>query len=54
MTKTIVMLVALASVLGLGSACFGLFSSDDEKTVPAECRGLEGQALADCEAAARR
>jgi hypothetical protein len=53
MRKTTMMLVALAAVLGLGTACFGLFSKKDE-SVPAACRGLSGQALEDCEAAQRR
>lgn len=51
-TKNLVMITVLAIVLGLGTACFGLFSSSKpakEAEIP-ECAGLGGQAKIDCEA----
>lgn len=51
-SKTIVMLTGLALVTSLGTACFGLFSSDSSKSkAPAAvpCDGLTGQAKIDCE-----
>ena len=49
MSKRTVMLVALASVLGLGTACFGLFTSKSPPPATQDaCEGLEGQALIDC------
>jgi hypothetical protein len=37
-------------VLALGTACFGLFTKDEPPaTKVAECAGLSGDALADCE-----
>jgi hypothetical protein len=51
--KDLVMIVALAVALGLGTACFGLF--EDSKKTPKEaqipeCAGLSGKARIDCEA----
>jgi hypothetical protein len=51
--KNLIMLTALATVLGLGTACFGLFTGGDKPTQEAEipeCAGLSGQARIDCEA----
>ena len=51
-SKNLVMITVLAIVLGLGTACFGLFSSTKpakEADIP-ECAGLSGQAKIDCEA----
>ena len=51
-SKTIAMLAGLALVMGAGTACFGLFSSDSSKSKPAaqaSCEGLTGQAKIDCE-----
>ncbi len=50
--KTIAMVAGLALVMGAGTACFGLFSSDSSKSKPAaqaSCEGLTGQAKIDCE-----
>ena len=50
--KDMVMITALAVLLGFGTACFGLFSSGKpakEAEIP-ECAGLGGQAKIDCEA----
>jgi hypothetical protein len=51
MTKTPLMLLGLAAVLGAGTACFGLFSSDDEPrpTITSPCADLDGEARAECE-----
>jgi hypothetical protein len=45
------MLVALAGVLGAGTACFGLLTGRDKKAASSAepCAGLEGQAKEDCE-----
>jgi hypothetical protein len=51
--KNLVLLTALAAVLALGTACFGLFAGDREPATEAEseeCAGLSGQARIDCEA----
>lgn len=51
--KDLLMIVALALVLGLGTACFGLFTGGDQPAGDAEvpeCAGLSGQARVDCEA----
>lgn len=51
--KTLVMLAALATVLGAGTACFRLFGGSDAPAKEAEieaCAGLSGQAKIDCEA----
>jgi uncharacterized membrane protein len=51
--KSLVMLAALATVLGAGTACFRLFGGSDEAAKDAEieaCAGLSGQARIDCEA----
>jgi uncharacterized membrane protein len=49
--KTAAMTLALASVLALGTACFGLFTATDERasTSAPECAGLSGQPKIDCE-----
>ena len=50
--KTVVMLTALATVLGAGTACFRMFAGSDEAAQDAaiaECAGLSGQARVDCE-----
>ena len=47
------MISGLAIVLGLGTACFGLFAGDKQPAKEAEipeCAGLSGQAKIDCEA----
>ncbi len=51
MMKTVLMLIALASVLALGTACFGLFTQRDEgaTSVSEACAGLSGPAKQDCE-----
>ncbi|HJW67940.1 MAG TPA: hypothetical protein VJ829_01150 [Candidatus Binatia bacterium] len=52
MTKTILMLLGLASVFAAGTACFGLFSSGHTPPPQGqieECAGLSGQAKTDCE-----
>jgi hypothetical protein len=51
MTKTIVMLLGLAGIFLAGTACFGLFTSRDDRAASpvAACAGLEGQARLDCE-----
>ena len=51
--KNLLMVSALAVLLGLGTACFGLFSESDKPAKEAEipeCAGLSGQARIDCEA----
>jgi hypothetical protein len=51
--KNLVMITALAIVLGLGTACFGPFGDTSEPAKEAEipeCAGLSGQARIDCEA----
>lgn len=51
--KNLVMLAALAVVLGLGTACYRLFVGSSEPAREAEieeCAGLSGQAKIDCEA----
>ena len=51
--KDLVMITALAIVVGFGTACFGLFgdsSKPDKKAEIPECAGLSGQARIDCEA----
>ena len=49
----LVMITALAVVVGLGAACFGLLGDSGkparEADIP-ECAGLSGQAKIDCEA----
>jgi hypothetical protein len=51
--KNLVMITALALVVGLGTACFGLLGDKsqpaEEAEIP-ECAGLTGQAKIDCEA----
>ncbi len=51
--KNLIMITALALVLGLGTACFSLFTGSNkpakESVIP-ECAGLSGQAKIDCEA----
>lgn len=53
MTKTAIMLVGMAAVLGGGIACFGMFSSSTDPHEPPastkSCEGLQGQAKIDCE-----
>jgi uncharacterized membrane protein len=49
--KTVAMVLALAAVTGASTACFGLFTRDDD-AAPAlaeSCEGLAGQARLDCE-----
>jgi hypothetical protein len=49
----LIMITALAVVLGLGTACFGLFTDSNKPAKEAEipeCAGLGGQAKIDCEA----
>ena len=51
--KNLIMIVALAIVLGFGTACFGLFTGGSQRTQEAEipeCAGLGGQARIECEA----
>lgn len=51
--KTLVMITAMATVLGLGIACFGLLGDSKQPAKEAEiseCAGLSGQARIDCEA----
>ena len=51
--KDLVMIAALAIVLGFGAACFGLFGDSSQPAKEAEipeCAGLSGQARIDCEA----
>lgn len=51
-TKDLVMITALAILLGFGTACFGLLGDSKpskEAEIP-ECAGLGGQAKVDCEA----
>lgn len=51
--KNLLMLSALAILLGFGTACFGLFSESKKPAKEAEipeCAGLSGQARIDCEA----
>jgi hypothetical protein len=51
--KNLMMIVALAIVLGFGTACFGLFTGGSKPAQEAEipeCAGLSGQARVDCEA----
>ncbi len=51
--KNLIMISGLAIVLGLGTACFGLFAGDKQPAKEAEipeCAGLSGQAKIDCEA----
>lgn len=50
MIKTIVMVVGLAAFTGASVACFGLFSSGQDKPPEESCEGLSGQAKTDCEA----
>jgi hypothetical protein len=54
MSKKVFMVVALASVLGLGTACFGLFKSSDRPSTEPSCDGLSGQARVDCENAQKK
>jgi hypothetical protein len=52
-TKTLVMVTALAAVLGAGTACYRLFGGSSEAAKEAEieeCAGLSGQTRVDCEA----
>jgi hypothetical protein len=52
MTKTIAMLLGLAGVLAIGTACSGLFTSSKPPPAQTEieaCAGLSGQAKVDCE-----
>jgi hypothetical protein len=49
MIKTSVMLLGLVAVVGLGTACSGLFSRSEKEGIEASCEGLEGQAKIDCE-----
>lgn len=51
--KNLMMITALAVVLGFGTACFGLFAGSKKPAQEAEvteCAGLSGQAKIDCEA----
>ena len=51
--KNLIMIAALAVVLGFGTACFGVFTGGSEPAQEAEiaeCAGLGGQARIDCEA----
>ena len=51
--KTLMMVTALAIVLGLGTACFGLLGDSKQPAKEAEipeCAGLSGQPRIDCEA----
>ena len=51
--KNLVMITAVAIVVGLGSACFGLLGDSSRPATEAEipeCAGLSGQARIDCEA----
>ena len=51
--KNLMMIAALAIGLGLGTACFSIFSGGKEPAKEAEipeCAGLSGQARIDCEA----
>ncbi len=52
MTKTVLMIVGLASVLAVGTACFRLLTGRDDKAASSveACAGLSGQAKTDCEA----
>jgi hypothetical protein len=48
----LIMITAMAVVLGLGTACFGLFTDSKKPAKEAEipeCAGLSGQAKIDCE-----
>ena len=51
--KDLMMITALVIVVGLGTACFSLFTGGKkpmkESEIP-ECAGLSGQAKIDCEA----
>jgi hypothetical protein len=51
MTKTPLMLLGLAAVLGAGTACFGLFSNGDDArpTITSPCADLSGAERAECE-----
>lgn len=51
MTKTMVMLIGLAGVLGAGTACYSMFGERPRPDADqvAACAGLEGQAKLDCE-----
>jgi hypothetical protein len=49
MLKTIAMLFGLAAFTGASVACFGLFSSGQDKPAQQSCEGLSGQAKVDCE-----
>ena len=51
--KNLMMITSLAIVLGLGTACFSLFTGSKKPAKEAEipeCAGLSGQAKIDCEA----
>ena len=51
--KNLVMITALAIVLGFGAACFRLQANSSDPARKAEipeCAGLSGQAKIDCEA----
>lgn len=51
--KNLVMIAALAILLGFGTACFRLLAGSNEPAKEAEipeCAGLNGQAKIDCEA----
>lgn len=51
--KTLVMVTALAAVLGAGTACYKRLAGSSEPAKEAEiaeCAGLSGQARVDCEA----
>jgi hypothetical protein len=55
--KSLVMLSALATVVALGTACFGMFGGGKQPAEDAEiaaCAGLSGQARIDCEAKYRK
>jgi hypothetical protein len=55
--KTLVMLLALAAVLGAGTACFRLLAGitgPGEEAEVAECAGLAGEARTECEARHRK
>jgi hypothetical protein len=51
--KNFLMVAGLALLVGASTACFGLFSRDDDgarrPAVQASCEGLTGQAKIDCE-----
>lgn len=51
--KNMVMITALAILLGFGTACFSYLSDNNQPAKDAEipeCAGLGGQAKIDCEA----